>query len=788
MTCLRTALLLLTLFFSTDGFTQTPEEKLAAYASNFPQENVVLLLSKPAYLAGETMAFKAYVLSGYELSPLCTNLYVELYDGAKNRLDSQIVYLHRGSGDGGFTLPASLAEDVYYVRAYTRWMLNAGDEHTLIKPLLVYNPYSTQGLQPKAVKWKAKAFIESNQLLDGAVANVAVRLFSDGSLPKSWSGSLEEGDTTRTPLTVYNNEIGEVRFLAFEGKTYKLIIKDDVGNTQEIRLPAVKDSGALLQVTSYATTLRYSLLFKNMASGGKGYKLVASYNRQPFFVSSFTKEGSGVAGTIAIADLPPGLVQLTLFNEKEQPVAERLCFIHLPQLQANEPTVSLDTFSVRDRGYNHWQLATDTATWGTYSIQVADAAVLPASDFLSAIYLGDLSAPAQDADWYLREPNETKMAALHALLLTEEKKPVQWPTVLRPAQPALPFQPEQLLSFSGTVVKGNKTQPLRNMNLLVKAPDSTLSFLQVQTNKEGVFALENLFFTDTLQVYYQPDRRKFLEGDVSILFRQANRHHPLRQPLPQHGYTLVNRKAADTLPLLVQRASAERQQQLLRAEKVKMLEAVVVSTNAASRTEAMDKRLSTGRFQSQRALLFDFINDEETAPLVSSNLLEWLQGRVPSLTISYVDNVPVPLIRNQPVPVFLDEVNVDYETIQSVSPADVALIKVIQSGGMIGGGSGIAIYTRRGDMAPARNTPSLPYYTLTGYKRFTAPTALTPSQVQDMSVSDDRTIFFRHALVPPEQGKTSIRFFNNDKTKKFRLSVAGFTAEGRPVFVDKILP
>lgn len=788
---MRTALPLLLLLFSTCLFAQTPEEKLAAFASNFPQENVVLQFSKPAYLAGETVAFKAYVLSGYEPSPLSTNLYVELYDGVKNRIDSQIIYLHRGSGDGSFALPASMAEDVYYIRAYTRWMLNFGEEHTYLKPLVVYNPYSTKSLRQKPVQWKAKAFIESYRLLDSAVANVAIRLSGEGSLPKSWSGSLveEEGNIPVGNVTVYNSEIGDVRFLAFAGKTYKLVLKDDGGNTQEIVLPAASKSGTLLHVTSHASTLRYSILFKNIATGGKGYKLVASYNQQPFYVSSLTRASNGVAGSIDIANLPPGLVQLTLFDEKSQPVSERLCFIHQQQLQPTEPAVLLDTFSVDGRGYNHWQLLTDTASWSSYSIQVSDAAVLPAGDFVSDVYLGaDLSLPVHHAEWYLRDVNEHKMAALHALLLIEEKKPVHWPTVLGQTQQPPTFAPEQLLAFSGTVVKGNKPQPLRDMNLLVKATDSSLSFLQVQTNKDGVFVLDNLFFTDSLQVYYQPGRRKFLEGDVSILFRQANRHYPLRQPLPQHGYTLVSRQPTDTLPLLVQRAAAERQQGLLRAEKIKMLEAVVVSTKAASRTDGLDKRLSTGMFQSQRAMLFDFVNDEETAPLVSGNLLQWLQGRVPGLTIAYEDNTPVPFMRNQRVPVYLDEVNVDYETIQSISPADVALIKVIQSGSVIGGGGGIVIYTRRGDMGPSRNTPSLPHYTLTGYKRFTAPTALTASQVQDMSVSDDRIILFRHTLIPPQEGKTAIRFFNNDKAKKFRLSITGFTAEGKPIFLDRILP
>jgi hypothetical protein len=220
ITCMRILVLLLACIIPPFLFAQSPEEKLAVYASNYPQEKVVLHLSKPAYMAGETIAFKTYVLSGYEPSALSTNLYVELYDGEKNRLDSQIIYLHNGSGDGNFSLPPSLAENVYYIRAYTRWMLNFRDDLQYLKPIPIYNPYSSQSLRQKPVQWKAKAYIEGGQLIDGAVANVAIRLCGTRSLPKSWTGILVENGT-ETPIanaTIYNNEIGEVKFVSFAHK------------------------------------------------------------------------------------------------------------------------------------------------------------------------------------------------------------------------------------------------------------------------------------------------------------------------------------------------------------------------------------------------------------------------------------------------------------------------------------------------------------------------------------------------------------------------------------------
>jgi hypothetical protein len=548
----------------------------------------------------------------------------------------------------------------------------------------------------------------------------------------------------------------------------------------------------LLQVTSYERSLRYSLLLKDLGSGGKGYKLVATYNRQPVFTSSITKPGSSITGSIDISNLPPGLLQLTLFDEKAVPVSERLCFIHQNNLQLAEPGFSTDTFSVAKRGYNHWQMITDTSHWSSYNIQVSDATLLPEDDFVSALYLtSDLALPIHQANWYLTDVTEEKIAALQALLLTEEKMPVHWPAVLRSAPLQLRYQPERFLSISGTVLKGNKPQPLRDMNLIVKTADSSLSFLQVTTDKTGRFVLEDLFFSDSLQVYYQPDRRKFLEGDVSISFHSLNRHHPLQQPLPPHGYTLSNRLPTDTVPLLVKKAMAQRQQELLRTEKEKMLEAVVVTTTVKSKTEALDESLSTGLFKTQQALIFDFVNDEQASFFTANNVVDWLLGRVPGLTISYQDNMPVAYLRNQRVQLYLDEMSISSEHLQNISPADVAMIKVMHGGAMrSNGGGSIAIYTRRGDMPSPFSSPGLPRYTLTGYKRYTATLLPTAEQVADETVGDDRTILYRHVPRPPNPltGKTAIRFYNSDGTKKYRLCITGFTSEGKPVYLNTLLP
>jgi hypothetical protein len=793
MPCVRIFVsLLLLLAFTVHA--QEPEKLLQQFSERYPQEKVVLQFSKPAYLAGESIYFKAYVLNGYEPSLLSTNLYAELYDKDKNLLQKQLILLQKGSGNGRFALPASLAEDVYYIRAYTQWMRNFDRTLWLPKPIPVYNPYSSQVLRAKKEQWAAKAIVENGMLVEGAPARVAVRLSSPGTLPQGWSGQLLEQETNNpvTNLAVYNSEIGQVRFIPQEGKTYKILLRDSAGKKEELLLPPPQKSGVVLQATSYAGQLRYSILFRNIASAGKGYKIVAAFNNEPVMTATITKSPGEISGTMDISKLPAGVLQLTLFNEQNSAVAERLCFLHQDKLQTVTPTVYTDTFSIAPKGYNHWRIETDTASLETYNVIVSDAALWQPGSFLSAVYLtSDFSSPVHNAEWYFTDVTPEKMSALDALLLTKKWNRFQWSDLLQNRVPVIRYQPDSYLNFTGTVWKGKKPQPFRDINLVLQAADSTMSFVQVKTDSAGRFALNQFYFTDSLRVFFQPNKRKLLESDLEISFTQENKFAPLEGDLPPAPFSVGSRAATDTVPLVIQRALAQRTAEMILAEKTKMLEAVVITTNARSATEELERQLVSGPFAGGNADVFDFVNERHTITGVT-NILQWLQGRVAGFSILYGNGVLIPRIRNGPVQLFLDEMAISLDMLESLNPNDIALLKVFRNNfvGSFGGGAAIAIYTRRGGMGPQYIAPSLPSYVLPGYARFPPPAGPDYSLQGTTEIKDQRVVLsFQHLLQTESEGiRSKISFHNNDSAKQYRLVITGFTREGRLVYLNKLIP
>lgn len=83
-----------------------------------------------------------------------------------------------------------------------------------------------------------------------------------------------------------------------------------------------------------------------------------------------------------------------------------------------------------------------------------------------------------------------------------------------------------------------------------------------------------------------------------------------------------------------------------------------------------------------------------------NNILNWLNGRVAGLQVYYTrHNEPIPFIRGTRAAIFVDEMPVDADFLETVSAYDIAFIKVIKDPfvGSIGNNSAIAIYTLRGD-------------------------------------------------------------------------------------------
>ncbi|MEI6051052.1 MAG: MG2 domain-containing protein, partial [Bacteroidota bacterium] len=93
-------------------------------------EKVYLHTDRDSYYPGDDIWFKAYLIeaSNRLLSNHNSNLHVELISLDFKIIDSRVVKLNEGLGNGDFHLTETLPSGRYRIRAYTNYMRNFGDQ------------------------------------------------------------------------------------------------------------------------------------------------------------------------------------------------------------------------------------------------------------------------------------------------------------------------------------------------------------------------------------------------------------------------------------------------------------------------------------------------------------------------------------------------------------------------------------------------------------------------------------------------------------------------------------
>jgi len=773
------------------------EKALELFSEKYPQEKVHLVFNKNNFIAGENLWFKSFVFDGYDISAVSTSLFVELYDSNKTQISKKIVPLINGQGSGNFTLPESLREGIYYVRAYTTWMANFNEDFQAIKPIVVYNPSSPQQLMLNTdSKWTASVFPESGTFIDGIDTKFAVRLQSKGITPSDWSGYVvdtEKPDVKITSFKGFDQNVGAFSLNPKTGKKYQLIVTDSKGNKQVVDLPAVSESGVHLQVTSGNEAIKFSLQSKNIAPGTL-YKVIAMINNQLIFKVNSEKilEKSY---SIPTSQLINGILQFTVFDAKENVVAQRLCFVQPDLLKINKPVLQSLSLNESPRASNSFNI-TQNANNDGYTVLVLDGNSKNPEDessLLSTLWLtGDIPSKIYTPAQYFA-PNHNS-EALDALLMTEKWKRFDWTTIMAGTYPIISYQPQPYISYKGKVTIQGKPAADTDMNLLFSMPDKGMKIYQVKTDSKGFFSLRGLIFEDAIKFSYQLNDPKIPKEQVQVIFQPDFSFVPLKGSLPSNNYTLVQRTGEDQPTPEIKRYMVTKSNQSTINEKATLIEEVKLVQSKKDKTRELNEKLSGPLFQGANETIFDFVNDNNNSAQGSMNILQWLQGRVAGLTLEMDMGNYIPKLRGSTVNIYLDEMKIDPSQVSSVSTSDIAMVKVIKDFFGGGGGGAIAIYTRRGGITGSVSNSSIPsklkQITLSGFDKETPFVSPVYGNDNFKSISQDlrSTLYWNPYLQIQPKEPTTVQFFNNDDAKSYKVIIMGFDEKSfAPVYYNETI-
>ena len=187
-----------------------------------------------------------------------------------------------------------------------------------------------------------------------------------------------------------------------------------------------------------------------------------------------------------------------------------------------------------------------------------------------------------------------------------------------------------------------------------------------------------------------------------------------------------------------------------------------------------------------------FITEDDPFANASMNVFNYLQSKVAGLQITMAGGTPSLSWRGGTPSLYLDQMQMDAQSLQSIPMTDVALVKVFRPPffGGFGGGSGgaIAVYTKKGG-GGNQDVKGLDAATIHGYsqmKQFYSPDYLTPDPAH--SADDFRTTLYWNPFVYTDRDRRRIilTFYNNDITKRYRVVVEGINNEGKLTRMEKV--
>jgi hypothetical protein len=117
-----------------------------------------------------------------------------------------------------------------------------------------------------------------------------------------------------------------------------------------------------------------------------------------------------------------------------------------------------------------------------------------------------------------------------------------------------------------------------------------------------------------------------------------------------------------------------------------------------SKDQILNEQYCNGLFKSYEGTYFDLVDDNRTLGAQTyRNILDWLNGRVAGLQVFITrTGERIPIIRNSRAGIFVDEIPVSPDFLNSLSTNDIGMIKIIK-GPFLGGfncpGGAVAIYT-----------------------------------------------------------------------------------------------
>ena len=432
------------------------------FQASYPQEKVYVHFDNTAYFKGESIYFKAYVVRTDKSAPtdLSKVLYVDLLNPSGFVQHKCKLKIKHGEAHGEIPLDSLIGTGFFEVRAYTRYMLNFGDETAFSRVLPIFQKPENDGdyNQPvieasayfkqlperdfaddtiatldqirkkrrKSAGYQVNLYPEGGKLVRGLLSRVAFTVLNKEHEPEELMGEVVD-ESGNTLAIVSSGADGRGVFDIIPGDT-KLTLKLTTSDKMlEFDMPEVLSEGVVMRMDAVSSDAVSATLMSTDAMNGVLMGCSLMNNGNVYYTDTLIINGeNGIR--FRRDQLKPGVNQLTVFDSRGHIHAERLFFICPKSSRSDSILVDIPKDTLRPCGKVRLNLHTVPNTRFSFSAMDAAGLVNGKSGNINTYMLlgSDVRGFIPNPDYYFERDDEEHRMAVDMLMLVNGWRRYDW--------------------------------------------------------------------------------------------------------------------------------------------------------------------------------------------------------------------------------------------------------------------------------------------------------------------------------------------------------------------------
>ena len=301
-----------------------------------PREIAYVHLNKSTYIKNEDLGFTAYLFSKQDkkIAIASKNLYIVIEDSNKNIIKKQLLKVNNGIAYSSITIDSLFTSGTYKLFAYTNWMKNFREQNFFVETFRVIDPKVEKEIKNEKISDKidAQFLPESGHLLTGTLNTVGVILKNElGFGVSNISGEIL--NSKKETVSTFNvNKLGTGRF-SFTPNINENYMAKFKSNDKEFLFDIIKSEpkGVILSVNNRKKKIYLSIATNSATKPflkNKKYKLTLHNGSTIKSFDILFDDKNSIEKIFNPKNLTSGVNVFTLFDENNNPIAERLFFNH----------------------------------------------------------------------------------------------------------------------------------------------------------------------------------------------------------------------------------------------------------------------------------------------------------------------------------------------------------------------------------------------------------------------------------------------------------------------------